>query len=268
MKKKLCGNKKWNLRCILCLLPSLLGTAVFFLVPYLRVLYYSLVNNQFQKKFVWFRNYQEVLRNDYFLLAMKNSFWLIVIGVPVLMLLSLVLSLSLSFSMRKFGFLRDLFVFPMMVPTAAIVVVWQNLFSASVSALPIYLLFIWKNLGICVILLTAALTTIDTCYYEAARLDGAGTIRLHWNISVPLVVPTFFFTLLLAVMNSFKIFKESFLFYEGKYPPEHNYTLQFYINNNFLKFNYPSLASASIITSLLALVIVFAGLHLQRRVQL
>ena len=267
MKKKLYGDTKWNLRCILCLLPSFLGVAIFLLIPYLRVLYYSLVNNQFQKKFVWFRNYQEVLQNEYFLLAMKNSFWLIVIGVPALMLLSLMLSLLLSFSMRRFYFLRDFFVFPMMVPTAAIVVVWQNLFCNSETALPIYVLFVWKNLGICIILLTAALTTIDNSFYEAARLDGAGTIRLHMNISVPLVVPTFFFTLLLAVMNSFKIFKESFLFYEGKYPPEHSYTLQFFMNNNFLKFDYPALASASIITSLLALVIVFAGLSLQRRVQ-
>jgi len=267
MKKKSYGNRKWNLRCILCLLPSFLGIAVFFLVPYLRVLYYSMVNNQFQKKFVWFRNYQDVLQNDYFLLALKNSFWLILIGVPALMLLSLVLSLSLSFSMRKFYVLRDLFVFPMMVPTAAIVMVWQNLFSSSESALPIYALFVWKNLGICVILLTAALTTLDDSFYEAARLDGAGTLKLHLNISVPLIVPTFFFTLLLAIMNSFKIFKESFLFYGGKYPPEHSYTLQFFMNNNFLKFNYPSLASASILTSLLALVIVFAGLSLQRRVQ-
>lgn len=66
MKKRLYGNSKWNLRCILCLLPSFLGIAVFYLVPYVRVLYYSLVNNQFQKKFVWFRNYQEVIKNDFF----------------------------------------------------------------------------------------------------------------------------------------------------------------------------------------------------------
>ena len=199
---------------------------------------------------------------------MKNSFWLILIGVLALMLLSLFLSLLLSLSMRRFSFLRYFFVFPMMVPTATIVVVWQNLFCNSETALPVYVLFVWKNLGICIILLTAALTTIDNCVYEAARLDGVNAIRLHIKISVPLIALTFFFSMLLAVMNSFKIFKESFLLYGGKYPPEHSYTLQFYINNNFLKFYYPALASASIITSLLVLVIVFVGFYLQRRVQL
>lgn len=267
MKKKLSGNAKWNLRCTLCLLPSFLGIVLFFLLPYLRVLYYSFVNNQFQKKFVWLRNYRKVLENPYFLLAVKNSFRLILIGVPALLLLTLLLSLLLSFSMKKFRFLRDFFVFPMMVPTAAIVVVWQNLFCNFDTALPVYLMFLWKNSGICMILLTAALTTIEDSIYEAARLDGAGALRLHMQISIPLILPTFFFTLLLAVMNSFKIFKESFLYYGGKYPPEHSYTLQFFINNNFQKFNYPSLAAASVLTSLLVLVIVFAGLFLQRRAQ-
>ena len=267
MKKTLSHGNKWNLRCIFCLVPSLLGIAVFFLLPYLRVLYYSVINNQFQKKFVGVENYIEVLSNEYFRLAMKNSLLLIAIGVPVLLLLSLLFSFLLSFSMRRFAFLRDLFIFPMVVPTAAIVLVWREFFSASESALPIYVLFVWKNLGLCIILLTAALTTIENEIYEAARLDGAGALRLHLQISVPLITPALFFTLLLGIMNTFKIFKESFLFYGGKYPPDHSYTLQYYMNNNFLKFDYQALASASVLTSVLVLVIVFVGLSLQRRVQ-
>ena len=134
MKKTLSHGTKWNFRCILCLVPSVLGIAVFFLLPYMRVVYYSVINNQFQKKFVWFENYIEVLKNEYFRLAMKNSLLLIAIGVPVLLLLSLLLSFLLSFSMRKFAFLRDLFIFPMVVPTAAIVLVWREFFSASGSS--------------------------------------------------------------------------------------------------------------------------------------
>lgn len=267
MKKTLSHGTKWNFRCIFCMVPSFLGIAVFFLLPYIRVLYYSVINNQFQKKFVWFENYIEVLKNEYFRLAMKNSLLLIAIGVPVLLLLSLTLAFLLSFSMRKFGFLRDLFIFPMVVPTAAIVLVWQEFFSASQTALPIYVLFVWKNLGLCIILLTAALTTIENEIYEAARLDGAGALRLHVQISVPLITPALFFVLLLGIMNTFKIFKESFLFYGGKYPPDHSYTLQYYMNNNFLKFDYQALASASVLTSVLVLVIVFVGLSVQRRVQ-
>lgn len=267
MKKKLSHGTKWNLRSSLCLVPSLLGITVFFLVPYVRILYYSLINNQFQKHFVGLLNYRKVIENSYFPLAMKNSLLLIGIGVPVLLLLSLLLSFLLSFSMRRFSFLRDFFIFPMVVPTAAVVIVWQEFFAGVDSAVPIYALFIWKNLGLCVILLTSALTTIENEVYEAAGLDGAKAIRLHLKISMPLITPTIFFTLLLAIVNSFKIFKESFLFYGSKYPPDYSYTLQYYMNNHFQKFNYQSLAAGSVLTSVLVLVIVVVGLLVQRRFQ-
>ena len=90
---------------------------------------------------------------------------------------------------------------------------------------------------------------------------------MHLQISTPLILPAFFFTLLLAVMNTFKLFKESFLFYGGKYPPDHSYTLQFYMNNNFLKFDYQALAAACVMTSVLVVGLVTVGLLLQRRVQ-
>ncbi len=267
MKKNIRHGTKWNRRCVSCLIPSLLGISVFFMLPYFRVVYFSVINNQFQRQFVGFRNFFEVAENPYFRLAMKNSLLLIVIGVPLLLLLSLMLSFLLAFSMRKYAFLRDMFVFPVLVPTAAIVPVWRDFFPAPESALPVYALFVWKNLGFCIILLTAALVTIDKVIFEAARLEGAGALRMHLQISTPLILPAFFFTLLLAVMNTFKLFKESFLFYGGKYPPDHSYTLQFYMNNNFLKFDYQALAAACVMTSVLVVGLVTVGLLLQRRVQ-
>lgn len=260
------GNR-WNLRCILCLVPSLLGIVFFFLIPYLRVLYYSVINNQFQRKPVWGANYAKVLKNEYFQLAMKNSLLLIVIGVPVLLGLALLVSFLLSFSMKRFTFLRDGFIFPMLVPTAAIVPVWHSLFAGWDSAVPIYTLFVWKNLGLCVILLTAALTTIDESVYEAARLDGAKAFRLHLSITMPMITPTIFFTILISIVNTFKVFKESFLYYGGQYPPNHSYTLQYYMNNHFLKFDYQTLAASSVLTSFLVLLIVLCGLSVQRRFQ-
>lgn len=255
----------WNRRCALCLLPSLCGILLFFLVPYARVLYYSVISDQFRRKFVWLDNYRELLANEYFRLAMKNSLKLIVIGVPLLILLALILSVLLAFMLRRFPVLRDAFIFPMLVPTAAIVLVWQQFFASVNTALPVYLLFLWKNLGICLILLTSALTTLPADVYEAAQMDGAKPFSIHLRLTVPMIAPSIFFTVLLAIMNSFKIFKESFLYYGSKYPPNHSYTLQFYMNNNFLKFDYQALAASSILTSLLVLGIVVVGFYLQKR---
>lgn len=257
----------WNNRCMLCLLPSIFGIAIFYIIPYLRILYYSIINNQFQRKLVWFQNYIETLRNPYFILALKNSLLLIFIAVPVLIGMAVLISILLHFSLNKIPLVRDGFIFPFFLPTAAIVLVWQQLFSWTNKVTPIYILFIWKNLGICLILLTAALTTISKSIYEAARVDGGKGLYLHVKITIPCITPAIFFTVLLSIVNSFKIFKESYLYYGNKYPPDHSYTLQFYMNNNFLKFDYQALATSSILTSLLVLLIVGIGLLIQRRYQ-
>jgi len=256
---------RWNLRCLFCFSPSLIGIFIFFLIPYIRVFYYSVISDQFQRKFVWIDNYKKILDNDYFQLAMKNSLKLIVVGVPLLILMAILLSVILAFILKRFSVLRDIFIFPMLVPTAAIVLIWQQFFGIGETALPIYLLFLWKNLGICLILITSALTTINPSVYEAARMDGARPFQQHLHLTVPIIAPSIFFTVLLAIMNSFKIFKESFLYYGSKYPPDHSYTLQFFMNNNFLKFDYQALATSSVLTSLLVLAIVGVGFYFQKR---
>lgn len=69
-------------------------------------------------------------------------------------------------------------------------------------------------------------------------------LGIHTKLSIPMTAPTIFFAVLLSIMNSFRIFKESYLYYGSKYPPDHGYTLQFYLNSNFLKFDYQKLASS------------------------
>ncbi len=261
MKKRL----KWNTKCILCLFPSLIGTAVFFVVPYIRVLYYSLINNQFQREFVWLDNYIKTITNEYFMLALKNSMLLILIAVPILMLLAILISITLSYGIKFIRRTRFAFILPMVIPTASVVLIWRSVFGEFESELPIYLLFIWKNIGICIVLLTAAFTSIERSVFEAAKLDGAGTIAIHTRITVPMVMPTVYFTALLSIVNSFKIFKESYLYYGTNYPPDHSYTLQYYMNNNFLKLDYQSLAASAVLTSILVFIIVGLGLIIQRR---
>lgn len=261
MKKHL----KWNTKCILCLIPSLIGTAVFFVVPYLRVLYYSLIDSQFKRNFVWLDNYIETLQNKYFQLALKNSLMMILIAVPILIALALLISLVLSYGIKWVRKTRFAFVLPMVIPTASIVLIWRGVFAENTTALPIYLLFIWKNIGICIVLLTAALTSIERAVFEAARLDGANNFVLHTKITIPMIAPTVFFTVLLSIVNSFKIFKESYLYYGTNYPPDHSYTLQYYMNNNFLKLDYQSLATSAVLTSILVFGIVIAGMAIQRR---
>lgn len=75
---------KRNTKCKLCLFQCLIGTAIFFVIPYLRVPYHSPIGNRFRRNFVWFDNYIKTLTNEYFLLSPKNSLLPIVTAVPVL----------------------------------------------------------------------------------------------------------------------------------------------------------------------------------------
>lgn len=259
---------RWKTKCMLCLIPSLAGIAFFFVVPYVRVLYYSLIDNQFRRNFVGIANYINTLKNEYFLLALKNSMLLIAVAVPILIILSLVISLALSYGIRRIRGLRTAFILPMVIPSASAALVWSQFFSGGESILPIYLLFIWKNIGICVILMTAAFTCIDKAIYEAAAIDGARPFALHTRVTVPIILPTVVFSTLLVIVNSFKIFKEVFIYYGGtNYPPEAGYTLQYYMNNSFLKLDYQSLAASAVLTSLLVFLIVLGAMAVQRRVE-
>ena len=254
-------------KCILCLVPSLAGLLLFYILPYVRVLYYSLINNQFKREFVGLKNYMDAIQNEYFRLAFVNSVKLIVLAVPVLIVLAVLVSLGLTFLLKRLKIARVAFILPMLLPTASVVLFFRQVFGSIENELPLYLLFLWKNVGICIILLTAALTTIPEDIYEAARLDGAGGFSLHLKITLPLILPTISFSTLMAIVNSFKIFRESYLYYGGNYPPDYGYTLQYYMNNNFLKFDYQALASSSVLTSLLVAAIVICFLLWERRYQ-
>lgn len=257
--------KKYRLKCRLLLFPSLFGVALFYVFPYLRVIYYSLIENQFSRKFVGLKNYLLVLQNTYFRLALKNSLLLILIAVPVLVAAAFMLSVLLLKMDGRWKILRIAFIFPMLVPTASVVVVWRTLFATSESVLPVYLLFIYKNIGLLVILFSAAFSTLDNEVFEAARLEGAYGFNLHRKITLPLIYPTLLFVVLIGVVYSFKVFRESYLYFGTSYPPDHSYTLQYYMNNHFFKLNYQYLASGAVITSLIIYLIVFAGVKLQKK---
>ena len=259
-------KKRYLRKCALLLLPSFFGVAVFYLIPFFRVIYYSLIENQFSRKFVWFENYKTVLQNTYFRMALKNSLLLIGIAVPVLVVAAFLLSVLLQRLEGKWKLFRIAFIFPMLIPTASIVVVWRMLFQGSESVLPVYLLFIYKNVGLLIILFSAAFSTLDNSVFEAARLDGAGGLRMHLSITLPLIFPTVLFNVLLAVVYSFKIFRESYLYFGTNYPPDHSYTLQYYMNNHFMKLNYQYLAAGAVLTSLLIYGIVLVGVKLQKKV--
>ncbi|MGN0428532.1 MAG: carbohydrate ABC transporter permease [Acetatifactor sp.] len=190
---------------------------------------------------------------------------LIAIAVPFLVTTAFFLSLLLVKMKGNWKVLRIAFIFPMLVPTVSVVVIWRTLFGTWKSVLPLYLLFLYKNMGLLVIIISAAFSTLNSEIYEAARVDGAYGLMLHRKITMPLMAPALLFSLLIGAVYSFKVFRESYLYYGTSYPPDHSYTLQYYMNNHFYKLNFQYLACGAVVTSLIVGAIVIFGIVLQEK---
>ena len=262
----------------LCL-PAGIGFAAFYILPFVKSLWYSVLKSPIDKSFVGLENYKSVISNEYFQLALKNTLLFSLISVAAAVFISLAVSLSLMKLPRKLGLIRSGFVMPYVLPTASIIFIWQTIFrSESYSALseigglwdfleilPLYLLFIWKNIGIDVVLLTAALGAIPKEIYEAASLDSRRGLKIHLKITLPMISPTLFFVIVLSFVNSLKIFKVSYLFYNTNYPSDVAYMVQNFMNNHFYKLNYQTLSCAAAIFTFSVGLIVFALYRLESR---
>lgn len=263
---------------MLFLLPGLLGLLLFYLVPFLGGIYFSMTDGSIANRFVWFENYQRVWSNPVFLLGLRNSLELSLICAPLIFVFSFVLSVVLrTLKERSLGF-RNLLLMPYLVPSSALLIIWLLLFDfggpinrlmelmglqrvlwleSEAMRVPVVLLYIWKNVGFSVVIFSAALNAVPDELYEFARLEGAGPIRQATKITLPLIMPTAFLVFVLAWVNAFKIFKEVY-FIGGAYPRDSVYTLQHYMNNLFAKLDYQLVTTAAY--SFAVIVFVLFGL--------
>lgn len=256
---------KWKTKYFVCAIPSFVGVLIFYILPFIRVVYYSFLNNQFDKKFVGIKNYINTLSNSYFQLALKNSCVIILICVPIVVISAILISIVMNNMNGINGILSYFFIVPIVIPTAAIVSVWHMIFDKYDTAFVIYLLFIWKNIGICIIIVSAAISKVPSQIYQAAELDGANVFKKHFYITVPCIFSSIIFSTLITIVNSFRIFKESNLYYGTNYPPDHSYTLQYYMDNHFMKLDYQALSSSAVINMLIILSIILFVLKIQRK---
>jgi len=262
------NNKRFKLKVFALCIPGLAGFIMFFLWPFGKSLWYSFIDDVFHKNFVWFDNYRMVLGNRYFRLALRNTLIFSFVGVGLLLIVSLALSMGLVRLDRRYHFMKSAFFLPMLLPTVSVIFAWRLVFDNDVyfawmkdggpllQTLPIYVLYIWKNSGVNIILLTAALSQLPGEIIEAAELDGVRGLKLFRYVTMPLITPVMFFVGILSFVNSLKIFKESYLFYGTNYPLDAAYNIQYYMNNHFLKFNYHNLACASAIAAIILTIII------------
>ena len=260
----------------LFLAPSVIGVSLFFVLPFLVVIFYSVVNNPIQHKFVFLKNYINVWNNEAFRLAALNTLKFSVIAVPLGVILSMALAFALDSAVPFKSQIRTLFLSPMMVPIASVVLIWQVLFhyngvvnefvaffggkqidwfKSDYAQVVLVILFVWKNLGYNMILFMAAISNIPKEIVEVAQLERAKKWQIFLYIKTRYLSSTILFVTILSLINSFKVFREVYLL-TGDYPYDSLYLLQHFMNNTFNSLDYQKLSAAAIIMSLVMIVII------------
>ncbi len=267
--------RKWN--CIWqsklsFLLPGLAGTGLFAVFPFGRVAAVSFSEG--------ISNYQLLLENKAFRLAVMNTCRFAGIGIPLLLALAFLVALGIYRS-RWMQLLKSIYLLPLAAPTAVLVLIWKVFFdqagifnqllavfgieavdwlSSDAAFWVLVISYLWKNIGYTVVLMLAGMSGISESMKEAARVDGATEGQCVWHIVLPQLKPTFYTTAMLSFLNSFKVFREAYLV-AGAYPQKSMYLLQHLFNNWFTNLEIDKMSAAAVI---LAVFFAVCSLVLQR----
>lgn len=248
------------------IIPGMAGIMIFIIIPLLDVMRRSFMDGS-ASSFVGLENYKTVFSNMPFQLAVKNTLFFDAVSIPLIFVLSLLLAYTVS--RMKNSLIRFAFIVPMAVPSNAMMVVWRMLFDDAgvinglltaygreplhfmTGEYAMYLLigtYLWKNMGYNMLIWLSALGSIPENIYEAAKIDGAGCLKIFTRMVLPNLRKAAYIITVLSLVNSFKVYREVYLLV-GAYPDDSIYMLQHLFNNWFSKLDINKLSAASCVTA-------------------
>jgi len=266
----------------LLLSPSLLIIFGFSIVPMVWSIYYSLTKGGILSKhaFVGLQNYTKAAQHPIFLLTLKNTTLYAVLTIPIVIVLALIVALVIIQLPRMQGFFRSTVYFPLIIPIVIAANIWAYIVSRDFGPLNLFLgwfgipridwlgdpfwaipaivmMEIWRGFGFYVIILIAALQSIPRELYEAARIDGARSLRLLWNITIPLLRPALGFCFIMATIFNFQLFDPIYVLTQGG-PAWATSTVSWYVYQQ--AFEADNLGFASTMGVVLLLIILVLSL--------
>lgn len=232
--------KKNNLKGWLYLLPAILFLGAFMIYPLIDVFIYSLeegYNFASQTFFgVGIYNYSYVLHDPYFLQALKNTFILVAITVPVSTGLALLISAALSSIKRLRELFQTIYFLPYVTNTLAVGLVFMILFRKTpysegfvnllissfggsvidfidgpywAKMLVLCLYTMWIVMPFKILILTSALANVNQIYYNAARVDGTPKFRIFYKITLPMISPMILYLVITGFIGAFKAYSDA-----------------------------------------------------------
>ena len=286
--------EKNNPKGFLYLLPAFLFLGFFLVYPLIDVFVYSFQENyNFASQTytgLGLYNYAYVLHDPYFLQALKNTFLLVLITVPLSTGLALLISLCLSSIQKLRELFQTVFFLPYVTNTLAVGLVFMILFRKTaysdgfVNLIPNALGFasvdflsgpywakmlvlclytVWIVMPFKILILTSALASVDQTYRNAARVDGASRGRIFWRITLPMISPSLFYLVITGFIGAFKAYSDAVALFGTDLNAAGMNTIVGYVYDMLYgnAGGYPSYASAAAIL-LFAIVLTITCINL------
>jgi len=274
-------RRRRTLTAYLLISPWLLGFVVLTLGPMLFSLYasftrYDIVN---APRWTGLTNYKFIFQYDpSFRTALGNTLWYVVVKTPLFVAVSLGVALLMNKKVPGVRFFRTIFYMPTVITGVAAVFLWiwvlspTGILNRGLGALHLpqpnwfydpswskpglVIMSLWYVGGTMIILL-AGLSGIPRQLYEAAEVEGAGSLRKFWSITLPMLSPTLFFIVLTSIIGAFQVFNSAYVVSttEGSQPGDPQQSLLFYEVYIYIHFKSLDMGYASALAWILFVVI-------------
>ena len=290
-------NRSW--KGWLYLLPALCFLGAFLIYPLIDVFVYSVeegYNSASQTYFgVGLYNFSYVLHDTYFLQALKNTFILVIITVPLSTGIALLISAALASIQKLRELFQTVFFLPYVTNTLAVGLVFMILFKktpyseglmnlllglfgagpvdfidgpywAKMFVLCFYT--VWVVMPFKILILTSALASVSQTYYNAARVDGTGRLRMFTKITLPMISPSIFYLVITGFIGAFKAYSDAVALFGTDLNAAGMNTIVGYVYDMLYgnSGGYPSYASAAaIVLFVIVLTITCINLLVSRK---
>jgi multiple sugar transport system permease protein len=218
-------------------------------------------------QFVGIDNYARlILADDIFISALINTLYFVGVVVPLTVTVAMALAMLLNLGLRGTLLFRAVFFFPVLCSPVATSLVWKWMYNTDFGlinyllrsaglpapdwlvsltwAMPaLIIMAAWQGAGFNMVILLAGLQNIPRQLYEAAEIDGAGAWHRFVHVTLPMLSPTLFFVVVIAVIQSFQVFDQAFVMTEGG-PGKATTTIVYYLYQHGFKWFHMGYASA------------------------
>jgi multiple sugar transport system permease protein len=256
--------------------PWLIGFALFTLVPVALSLYFSFCDYSLLQSPVFrgTENYRMLAGDSVFWKSLGNTLYYAGLALPLGTVISLAIAMLLNARIRGQSIYRTLIFLPALVPIVASAMIWLWLFNTRLGlinlvllkvgidnppgwlsdadwAMPSLVLMSFWGVGNTVVIYLAGLQDVSRDLYEAAELDGAGSLRKVWHVTLPGISPVIFFNIVIGIIGTLQVFAQPFIITQGG-PARATYFFTMYLYDN--AFNYLRMGYASAMAWVLLLI--------------